>query len=624
MSRALVRNLKSIAALYDPTERYLHIRLEMQTREGRRLLSGGGIWDKLERQWVTPRNMTVLREAELARADPSVIGEAHILTVEDSQIEYVREFGEWLYAFLHDLPRPAFVDVLAGKRRGGKTWIMVACICLAAVAVPYRVHSDGHVVPFVGWLVVPGYPEQREIHEDIMAVLVRRRDVVARETVEVLKAIPDKWWIYRPTPNNCYRFAHGAEVYLKSANRPDGLKQGRVDVIGLNETQKVDGEAAIHCGGNTLDTGGLSILACNPPRRARGAWLLDIKYAVDEKRVIDPADGKPVIRWFTIDPEKNKRIHQASRAKFKIFAGIINPKLAKADADAEWSELADIVCYHFKPEHALEAIPESWKNVTGEVIQAMKLREYIRNPVTYTSFGGMDFNQHPWFAAVGFKAFRDPDRDNVLIYVADREYRNDPDGEHGRTEREVCVDLWRKGWDPLEIAWIADPSGQWQNSESRQRGGVSAGHSSFDLFRSETTAISNDNQEEKIPPWDMFAPTTWKAKDTSHYAHPRKTENIDEMNELFRQDRLFVLKSCTHLIEACRKAPLDPHARGTPKNLKDLWHIIDAFRYPLHRAQAGMEPKHRPRRGGPGTPLPSVHQRRAAGGQRLGGSRRVA
>ena len=52
----------------------------------------------------------------------------------------------------------------------------------------------------------------------------------------------------------------------------------------------------------------------------------------------------------------------------------------------------------------------------------MRLRDTIRHSSTYTSFGGTDFNKWPWFAFVGFKAYRDPARNNALIYVAEREF----------------------------------------------------------------------------------------------------------------------------------------------------------------------------------------------------------
>ena len=213
MSRNTLHLLQEIATLYDQTERFLDIRIEMRTVEGERLLSGGGIWDKRLNRWKTPRELTVLVGDEIAAAPQSAIGVAHVLTVESSQVEYVKAFGEWLKAYQRDRPRPAFVDVLAGKRRGGKTWVMVALILLAAVAVPYRLHKDGHRVNFIGWLVVPSYPEQRELHEDIMAVLARRRDIASREMLQVLGAIPERWWTFRPHPTNGYMFIHGSQVY---------------------------------------------------------------------------------------------------------------------------------------------------------------------------------------------------------------------------------------------------------------------------------------------------------------------------------------------------------------------------------------------------------------------------
>ena len=127
MSRKTLRLLQEVASLYDATERFLAIRLEMRTADGTRLLSGGGIWDKRLNRWRTPEHLTVLLGDEIAAADQETLGPAHILTVEASQVEYVQAFGQWLKSYKRNEPRPSFVDVLAlGKRRGGKTWVMVA------------------------------------------------------------------------------------------------------------------------------------------------------------------------------------------------------------------------------------------------------------------------------------------------------------------------------------------------------------------------------------------------------------------------------------------------------------------------------------------------------------------
>lgn len=106
----------------------------------RTLLSAGGLWDRQRRDF-SPGLSSVLREQDLAvLPDPQreALCSAHVIIVTDSQIGYVEAFADWLFCFLHDLPRPAALDVLAGKRRGGKTFVMVACVLAAAIAVPVR------------------------------------------------------------------------------------------------------------------------------------------------------------------------------------------------------------------------------------------------------------------------------------------------------------------------------------------------------------------------------------------------------------------------------------------------------------------------------------------------------
>jgi len=599
---SLEQRAQAVISRLSAASRYLPMRLEFQTHDGRVLLSAGGLWDRLTDRWATPRELLVLRAQDMTPERFAALCPKHILHIEDSQVEYVGAFAEWLYAFHHDLPRPTALDVLAGKRRGGKTFIMVACVLAAAVACPYHLGADGKRSPFVGWLVVPSFPEQREIHEDFLAVLRARTDEAAQDFVDALdtatQALPASWYQFRPNPNNVYAFAHGASVWLKSANNPDSLKQGRVDVIGINEAQKVDGDSVIHASGNNIDLGGLTILAANPPRKARGAWLLEVKAAWDEGRAIDPEDQMAIVRWFWIDPEKNRRINQPARRKNKILGGMINPKLAAADADNEWNQINDVVIQHWDTSLLIQEVPVLWENVTGEVIHSMRLREYLRHPSGYTSFGGIDFQTYPWMAALRLQAFRDPTRPDpyqpgqgLLCYVVQAELRSDPELGKGTTERQFIVHLHRKGWSPEEMFFIGDASGQWQNAQERKKGGVSAGHKSFDLFRS-ATRFEEDGKMVDVPPWDMFAPTTIKGEGSKYYDNPPVIETIDEINELLRTRRLFVMASCRHLHDAMKKCEMY-HGKAVGA----FAHIIDALRYPIHRAQAGMEPKKRAKGG---------------------------
>lgn len=582
----------------------------------RTLLSAGGLWDRLARAFA-PGPSPVLREKDLEAlpaADFDALCPAHTIIVADSQIAYVEAFADWLFCFLHDLPRPAALDVLAGKRRGGKTFIMVACLLAAAIAVPVT-RRLGKERAFVGWLVVAGYPEQREIHEDVGDVL-RAPEGSALDTAA--------WVRRRPAPNNCYEFANGATIFIKSAHNAETLKQGRVDLIGLNELQKMDGEAVVHSAGNTIDLGGLVIGTANPPRKVRGAWLLDIKAAWEDGRgeaaagpaAMDPVDGLPVVRWFTVEPDKNPYTNSAARRKFKILASLASPKLAAADASGEWNQINDVVCPKWDHTLVLDQVPPEWENCTGEVIRSMGLREYLRRPETYSSFGGLDFNKSPHMAAVRWECFRDPMRPGVVLFVAVACLTSNPEVDRGHTEKEFIGELYAAGWRPDETLFIGDPSGQWQSSEHRKRGGVKQGYSSFDLFRS-PTQIELRGEVMDIEAWDIFAPTTWKLKDSKHYAHPRKIESIDDVNELMRSRRLYVLSSCAPLIEAFKKCSTKTHGPNS-----EHWHVFDASRYPIHRALNSIEPKKKPpSKGGSGRGARAITSRGFGGGGRGGGGK---
>lgn len=629
----LRRQTADLEALLSEDARFLAMRMEFRTHpfeenpldgtciicgkggHGQRtLLSAGGKWDRLARAFA-PGPPPVLREQDLAALPAEqydALCPAHVIIVADSQIEYVVAFADWLFCFLLDLPRPAALDVLAGKRRGGKTYIMVACIIAALIACPVT-RRMGKERAMVAWLVVAGYPEQREIHEDVGDVL-RAPEDSALDTAA--------WRKRRPLPHNCYEFANGATLYIKSAHNAEALKQGRVDVIGLNELQKMEGDAVVHAAGNSIDLGGLVIGTANPPRKVRGAWLLDIKSAWEKGKkegmpagpaVIDPVDGLPVVRWFNVDPTGNPYTNQAARRKFKILAELASPKLAAADASGDWNQINDVVCPKWSHELVLDAVPAGWENCTGEVIRQMGLREYLRRPELYSNFGGLDFNKSPHMAAVKWECFRDPGRPGVVLFVAIAELTSNPESDQGHTEKEFIGELYAGGWRPDETLFIGDPSGQWQSSEHRKRGGVRQGFASFDLFRS-PTEIELRGEVMSIEAWDIFAPTTWKLKDSKHYAHPRKVESIDDMNELMRTSRLYVLSSCPHLIEAFTKCS----ARTSGPN-SEYWHIFDASRYPVHRAINAIEPKKKQASKGGGGGARRITSRGFGGGGRGGG-----
>ena len=188
----------------------------MRTADGStRLLSGGGIWDKRFNRWRTPEHLTVLFGDEIAAADQETLGPAHILTVEASQVEYVQAFGQWLKSYKRNEPRPSFAD--AG---GEATWRQDL-----GNGCPDFVGGGGHPIPNAhGWAagyvcgvagcaVLPGTTRAARGHPAVIRRAENKRNVEAREMVSLLRAIPEKWWHYRPHPTNGYMFAHGSRCF---------------------------------------------------------------------------------------------------------------------------------------------------------------------------------------------------------------------------------------------------------------------------------------------------------------------------------------------------------------------------------------------------------------------------
>lgn len=599
--RSLKKELALLVDLYQDTTRFVAMRLEFVSHTGRRLLSGGGVWDMLLDCWATSKALIVLRAQD---AWPEDLCPAQVIRMEPSQEEYIAAFGEWLYTHHHGLPQPSALDLLAGNRRGGKTFCAIACVVMAAIACPVRVDArDGAKMKFVGWLVVPGYPEQREIHEDLQTLLGDRRSTAAGTEKRLLEGRPEhrpvessSWFSYHPNPNNVYRFRNGSEIYLKSANHPESLKQGRVTLAVVNEAQKVEGDSVIHCMGNNIDEGGLTLLCANPPRRIKGQWLLDLYEAYQDGRTV--LDGVGQMRMFFFNPDQNTRIQQSARRSFKLLSSIINAKLAQADAEGAWAQIGDKAYPLFVPRaapegHVLEAVPPDWEDVTPLVVQAMQLRQDDtprRPPLQYQHFAGVDFNKVPWMAAGRWKAYRDPKRVSeqhprgVVVYVKIGEWRTDPDAGDYTSERGFADELQvdapdGAGWNPEDTLLIADATSQWQNSDERKRGGVELGESGHDRMRQAG--------------WEVHCPTTTKNKQRTrlsngtkvrftYYAPPRRLESIDLVNQLWEQRRAFILRSCRHSVEAFKKC----EAQRDPI----FGHMCDADRYALYRAEMGVNP----------------------------------
>jgi hypothetical protein len=63
---------------------------------------------------------------------------------------------------------------------------------------------------------------------------------------------------------------------LRSGHTPGALKKGKANLVGLNEAQQIKAESYRNARGATIDAGGFTLVAANPPTLGDiGMWVLD-------------------------------------------------------------------------------------------------------------------------------------------------------------------------------------------------------------------------------------------------------------------------------------------------------------------------------------------------------------
>jgi hypothetical protein len=529
--------------------RYLDQEIELRTAGGEVLLRAGGRWDRLQRRYDGPA------------AAP------HVVTVKRSQEEAARKLAAWFVQYDADDPARVAIEMYADRRRGGKTFFVVLLVVLFLLRYPRK--RDGQAQ--IGWLVIPRYPKAREVHETLRKIL------------------PPAWlrgpWLWRKV-DKLYTLPSGAEMYVKSGDDVELLKEGGVGVIGVNEAQEVGGVGIIHCLGNNIDSGGLTGIALNPPNSALGLWAEALHEAIMAGHI-------RYARATSFPPEGNDAIDQGARTRFSEVAAIIDPKQEQRDAQGLWVAIHDR-CYpffakskHVKPRGALAGLQDITADLNALTGALMKgdLREWGV---------GMDFQGRPWCGAVRAKGYAalpgnalglDP---GAVVYVLHGECTNDLDLGQWWHEERLCKEMLERGWDTRSCLVIADGTGKTQGSTGRQRG-READPATFSFPLVESFG------------YEIHAPMERR----EYVRHPKRgTEIVDVarnppvptrlniVNTLLDEGRLIILDSCGNdekqpggiVAESFRICAADankkPKGRGA--------HLTDAVGYLLFRWETAL------------------------------------
>lgn len=529
--------------------RHIDQEIELRTQAGEVLLRAGGRWDRISRRYDGPALVP------------------HVVVVKRSQEEAARNLARWFELYDVDDASRVALEMYADKRRGGKTYFVVLLVVLFLLRYPRK--RDGQVQ--IGWIVIPRYPKAREIHETLRKIL------------------PAAWlrgpWLWRKV-DKLYTLPSGAELYVKSGDDVELLKEGGVGVIGVNEAQEIGGVGIIHCLGNNIDSGGLTGIALNPPNSALGLWAEALHEAIMAGHI-------RYARATEFPPEGNDAIDQGARTRFSEVAAIIDPKQEQRDAQGLWVAIHDR-CYphfaksrHVKPERLLAGCQDITVDLNALTRCLMKgdLRAWGV---------GMDFQGRPWCGAVRAKGYAAGPGNALglpagsVVYVVHNECTNDLDlGEWWHEER-LCKEMLDRGWETAECLVIADGTGKTQGSTGRQRGREADPLTfSFPLVESfgfEIHAPLERREYVRHPKRGVEI--------VDHARNPPVPVRLNIVNTLLDEGRLFVLEACGadpkmpggQVAESFRICAADankkPKGRGA--------HLTDAVGYLLFRWETAL------------------------------------
>jgi hypothetical protein len=470
--------------------RFVPLALQLRRKSnGEPLLMAGGQFDRLTARFT---------DAPVA---------PHVLPIEESQLEFFRWWSMWLASFRDGTPREISFAMCAGNRRAGKSHGTLLAQVSACVEVPGT----------IAWCVVDSF---------------RSRDEVDRTITE---NVPGEWFHRRLSPEFAYTFANGSIIRILSADDSEALKAGRVDVANLVDLQKLSAAALLNTLGGTIDRNGIVLASANPPRKARGQFVIDLKERLEVKQLAGSL-------FFGFDANLNTAVDQGARARFAAIAEVVDPKLGDADAEGTWRPIEDMACPRFTAAN-VGAIPEQLDDITQRLIAAKVDR-------SFPYFAGADFQKYPWHAVTFLRAFRRAD--GKALYVAVGEV------VHEGTETELLDRIDDVGtFTPENTVCVLDASAWWQD------GAHTRGRSSSDIFKSRR--------------WPVYPPQSKRSEKGEHARNPAVEDRLSLLNNLLTQERLLIDPThCPKLALALKKCELK---FGKPRGR--YAHQVDSLSYAL-------------------------------------------
>lgn len=498
--------------------RLIDLRLDFEL-DGETLLSVGDRWDRK------------LEDFD-GEADNAVVVRIH-----PGQRKAVEWFAAWLDA--HDdrrdtpptittedldkfeidtAPEHAYSALFAGGRRGGKTWI--AC----ALAVAYAIRYPNAIV----WLVSPNEGKADELRRYIGGTLA-----------------PE--WIDHETIADGWQLCNGSVLLLKGAYHADGLKEGRADLVMLNEAQQMTRRAFVVARGAIVDRAGCVLCCANPPVEKKDqTWVADF--------AADAAAGTRAAVFLDFNPLLNPHIDRGALLALKTE---VDERTFAIEVLGQFRGPADAVAWNWIRLENEKPVPEGLQDVTGMFLASIGEGPGIEQVI------GLDVQRHPHIGGPVYRFFGDPTREGVIAWIV---------GEvvlEGGDEIDWCDELREQSYLPSSTLIVCDASGAYQHSRRRKVDSPPTewkGRGSFSLIQGEgyTRIVPPDRRRKSNP----------EILDRAR-AFTSQIASAVGVRRLFA-DPMLAPKTCASIRDWRT-------VHGTPSRSQDAAHLGDAASYPIVR-----------------------------------------
>ena len=253
---------------------------------------------------------------------------------------------------------------------------------------------------------------------------------------------------------------------LKGAYDPDvSLKDGKANLVLLNEGQKMKARAFTLARGAIVDSAGLVLVCANPPVEAKDQqWVTNF--------AAEASAGRRAAVFLLLNPLLNPHIDRSALLSLRAE---VDERTFAIEVLGEFRGPKDAVAYNWIRTENERPAPRSG-DVTSMLLSMLDEGEGIKQMI------GLDVQRVPHIGGPIYRFFGDPHRDHVLAWIV---------GEvvlEGGDEVEWCDALHDAGLVPDETLIICDASGRYQHSRRRSTDEPPPewkGRGSFDVIRGE-------------------------------------------------------------------------------------------------------------------------------------------